>query len=369
VRIVLVDPRGDSRPYDHGLGAALAARGHDVRLVTCRFRHGSLPAAPGVAVQERFYRLGDRLPGPLRRLGRGCEHVADLIALLPLIRSADVAHVMWLPLGPADRAFWRVARMLTRTQLVHTAHNAIVKDGVGSADQVRADCAPFARIVVHSHAGEAALVRLGVPMQKITRIPHAALTGYADVVAVPPDLPDGVPVALFAGLIRPYKGLSDLLDAWPSVRRRVPGAVLHVLGRSLGSDADAERAATTEGVVADLRYAEPGEWAGAMRRADVVVLPYRSIDQSGVLATAIALGRPVIATDVGGFGETLADTGAGLLVPPRDPAVLGATIAALLLDADLRARLAAAAAAAARGELSWDRSAERHEVVYARTAA
>jgi glycosyltransferase involved in cell wall biosynthesis len=101
----------------------------------------------------------------------------------------------------------------------------------------------------------------------------------------------------------------------------------------------------------------------------VVVLPYRSIDQSGVLATAIALGRPVIATDVGGFGETLADTGAGLLVPPRDPAVLGATIAALLLDADLRARLAAAAAAAARGELSWDRSAERHEVVYAPTAA
>ena len=85
-----------------------------------------------------------------------------------------------------------------------------------------------------------------------------------------------------------------------------------------------------------------------MLRADVVVLPYRSIDQSGVLATAIALGRPVIATDVGGFGETLADTDAGLLVPPRDPAVLAATISALLLDAGLRATLGAAAAG--RGE-------------------
>jgi glycosyltransferase involved in cell wall biosynthesis len=369
VRIVLVDPRGDSRPYDHGLGAALAERGHEVTLATCRFRHGALPPAPGLRVRERFYRFADRLPGRLRRPGRGCEHVADLIALLPLLRRADVVHVMWLPLGPADRAFWRGARRLLRAQLVYTAHNAVAKEGVGSPAQIRADCAPFDRIVVHSHAGQTALERLGIEADRIVRIPHAALTGYGDVDAVPPPLPDDAPVALFAGLIRPYKGLGDLLDAWPAVRARVPGAILHVLGRSLGGDADAARATRTEGVVAELRYAAPGEWAGAMRRADVVVLPYRSIDQSGVLASAIALGRPVVATDVGGFGETLADTDAGLLVPPRDPAALTAAIVALLGDEALRARLAAAAATAAAGELSWERAAERHEAAYGRAAA
>ncbi len=364
MRIVLVDPRGDSRPYDHGLAAALAARGHEVVLATCRFRHGALPPAPGVDIRERFYRLADRLPGRARRTGRGAEHVADLIALLPLLRRADVVHVMWLPLGPADRAFWRAARRLLRARLVYTAHNAIAKDGVGSTAQIRADCAPFHRIVVHSHAGQTALERLGVAPERIARIPHAALTGYGDVEAVPPLLPEDVPVALFAGLIRPYKGLGDLLDAWPAVRARVPGAILHVLGRSLGGDADAARASAAEGVVAELRYAAPGEWAGAMRRADVVVLPYRSVDQSGVMASAIALGRPVVATDVGGFGETLADTDAGLLVPPRDPAALTAAIVALLGDDALRTRLAAAAAGAAAGELSWDRSAERHEALY-----
>ena len=91
-------------------------------------------------------------------------------------------------------------------------------------------------------------MRLGVPVKRITRIPHAALAGYADVEPVPPAVPDGVPVALFAGLIRPYKGLADLLDAWPAVRQRVPGAILHVLGRSLGGDDDAARAAASEGV-------------------------------------------------------------------------------------------------------------------------
>ena len=88
-----------------------------------------------------------------------------------------------------------------------------------------------------------------------------------------------------------------------------------------------------------------------------------------VLIEALSHGRPVIATDVGGFGETLADTDAGLLVPPRDPVVLAATIAALLLDDELRAGLAANAATAAAGELSWDRSAERHEVVYTQVTA
>jgi glycosyltransferase involved in cell wall biosynthesis len=368
VRIVLVDPRGDSRPYDHGLGAALAARGHEVTLATCRFRHGSLPPAPGVSVRECFYRLADRLPGRLRRAGRGGEHVADLTALLPVLRRADVVHVMWLPLGRADRIFWRGARRMLRARLVYTAHNAVAKEGVGGPAQIRADCEPFDRIVVHSHAGQTALERLGIEPERIARIPHAALTGYGDVVPVPPPLPDDAPVALFAGLIRPYKGLGDLLDAWPAVRARVPGAILHVLGRSLGGDADAARAVAMEGVVAELRYAAPGEWAGAMRRADVVVLPYRSIDQSGVLASAIALGRPVIATDVGGFGETLAATDAGLLVPPRDPAALTAAIVALLGDELLRARLAAGARQAAAGELSWERAAERHEAVYGRVA-
>src|SRR4029077_5420373 len=106
------------------------------------------------------------------------ETAAAWWALLRWLRIADVVHVMWLPLGPADRAFWRTARRLLRGRLVYTAHNAIAKDGVGSTAQICADWAPFDRIVVHSHAGQAALERLGVEPDRIARIPHAALTGY-----------------------------------------------------------------------------------------------------------------------------------------------------------------------------------------------
>jgi glycosyltransferase involved in cell wall biosynthesis len=369
VRVVIVDPRGDSRPYDHGLGAALVQRGHAVVLATSRFHHGDLPPAPGVRVQERFYVVADRLPRPLRRFARGVEHPVDLLLLVLslAIRRPDAIHVQWLPLGRLDRLAWRLARRVVRRPLVYTAHNAAPKHGVGSAAQVRADCGPFDRVIVHSAFGQASLETLGVPTDRVRRVIHGALDGYARLEAVlPARVPKGVPVAAFVGLIRPYKGLDLLLAAWPAVREQVPEAVLLVHGRSLGGDADAARALAMadQGVVAEIRYASAGEFAGDLRRADVVVLPYRSIDQSGVLFTALALGRPVIATDVGGLGEVLGPTGAGVLVPPADPATLAAALAALLLDPARRAAMGEAARAAAAGEWSWGRAAAATEAIY-----
>ena len=97
------------------------------------------------------------------------------------------------------------------------------------------------------------------------------------------------------------------------------------------------------------RFVTDAELAGVLRRADLVTLPYREIDQSGVLYAALGLGRPLLLSDVGGFGEVAA-TGAAELVAPGDPAALHAALAALLADPDRRATLALAAthAAAAR---------------------
>ena len=373
VRLVIVDPRSDSRPYDHGLGAALAARGHDVELAACRFHHGDLPPAPGVRVRECFYRLADRLPSRFRRLGRGAEHLFDLAVLILrfVIDRPDAIHVQWLPLGAVDRFAWRIAGRLVRRPIVYTAHNAIPKLGVGSAGQVVADCAPFDAVVVHSAAGAASLRDLGVPDRRIVRVPHGALDGYADVRAIAPQrIPAGAPVAAFAGLIRPYKGLGDLLAVWPTVRRAVPDAVLAVSGRPLGADADAAQAMALDragaGVVADIRYIPAGEFAGLLRRADLVVLPYRSIDQSGVLFSAIALGRPLVVTDVGGLGEVIVATGAGIVVAPGDGDALADAIIRLLCDGELREAMGAAGLAAATGAYSWAVAAERSEALYGR---
>ncbi len=105
------------------------------------------------------------------------------------------------------------------------------------------------------------------------------------------------------------------------------------------------------------RFVSDLELAAVFRRADLVVLPYRESEQSGVLATALAFGKPILATEVGGFAE-LGD--ALHLVPPSDPAALQAGLTDLLTNEQARSKLGAAAGELANGTLSWARIAARH---------
>ena len=99
------------------------------------------------------------------------------------------------------------------------------------------------------------------------------------------------------------------------------------------------------------------------RRADIVVLPYREIDQSGVAYTALAFGRPLVVTRVGGLGE-LADHGCALAVPAGDPEALATTIQRVVNDPEERRRLADASAEAAASSFSWDSIAQRTLALY-----
>jgi glycosyltransferase involved in cell wall biosynthesis len=118
------------------------------------------------------------------------------------------------------------------------------------------------------------------------------------------------------------------------------------------------------------RFVSDPELAACFRSADIVVLPYlgtERFDFSGVLATALAFGKPIVLTDVGGFAE-VARAGAARLVPPGDAGALAETLEALLGDEGERRRLAEAARAAAHGTYSWDRAAQLTLSLYAELA-
>ena len=99
-------------------------------------------------------------------------------------------------------------------------------------------------------------------------------------------------MVLFFGLLRPYKGLDVLLEAW----RAVHGAELWIVGRSL-IDVEPLRAQAPPGVRFVTRFVADAEVPAFFRRADVgraPVLADRALDQSGVLATALAFGKPTV---------------------------------------------------------------------------
>jgi glycosyltransferase involved in cell wall biosynthesis len=169
-------------------------------------------------------------------------------------------------------------------------------------------------------------------------------------------------VVLCFGLLRPYKGIDVLLQAW---RGLASGGELWIVGRPR-MEIDRLRELAPPGVRWVPRFISDEELVSCFRRADVIVLPYlrtERFDFSGVLATALAFGKAIVLSDVGGFSE-VAQAGAARLVAPGNPEVLAAALGPLLSDPEERDRLARGARAAAAGPYSWARAAELTLALY-----
>lgn len=162
-------------------------------------------------------------------------------------------------------------------------------------------------------------------------------------------------VALFWGLVRPYKGVDVLVEAAALLGEATDWRIV-VAGEAWGGlDRELERRAADLGLGDRVRFrfgwVDEGEVAELLAAADVVVLPYRSGSQSAVAPIALAHGLPVVSTTVGGLSEVVEDGVSGLLVPPGSPEALAGALQRL--DRSSLARLSAGALAAARG-LTWD---------------
>ncbi|MFJ4271718.1 glycosyltransferase [Streptomyces coelicoflavus] len=144
-----------------------------------------------------------------------------------------------------------------------------------------------------------------------------------------------VPLAVCVGRLCRQKGQDLLLSAWETVRLRVPGARLVLVGD--GPDRARLAARAPASVVFAGTVADATAW---YRAADLVVLPSRWEGMALAPLEAMACGRPVVVTDVDGAREGLPPALVPhCLVPPADPAALAGAVAALLLDAPLRASL------------------------------
>ena len=132
------------------------------------------------------------------------------------------------------------------------------------------------------------------------------------------------PVVLCFGLLRPYKGIEILLEAF----RQIEGAELWIVGnpRMDVEPLRALAAAARRPVRFLTRFVEDAEIPAIFRRADLVALPYLDAEHSGVLYTGLAFGKPLVLSAVGGFPE-VAETGAARLVAPGDTAALAAALA------------------------------------------
>lgn len=234
-----------------------------------------------------------------------------------------------------------------RTLLARTAHRA--EAVVCSSDHVAAD-------LPRLFAGRATTISPGVDLARFTERP----------------LP-GHPRILFAGSLARtagYKGLPDLLRAVARLVPAVPDVTLDVAGSGLGA---AGHRALADGLGIGRRVTFLGQLdapglAAAYQRARVLALPTYDDSFPTVLVEAMACGRPVVTTPVGGIPSLVADGGNGLLVRPGDGGALAAALRSVLVDDALARRLGSAGRARVARELSWERQSDRTAEVFGRAA-
>ncbi|MEA2348803.1 MAG: hypothetical protein QOG62_2590 [Thermoleophilaceae bacterium] len=220
--------------------------------------------------------------------------------------------------------------------------------------------------VVHSEFDRdllAAHYRLGARPTTIVR--HGPYDHYGSKPVPAPrpvlrEAPEGVCNLLFFGVIRPFKGLEDLVDAFDLLSpEEVQGFWLTVVGETWeGWTLPAQKIAASryrDRITFVNRYVHDTELDGHLGGADAVVLPYHRSSISGPLHVAISYGLPVVMTSVGGNAEAAASYEGLRLIPPNDPAAIAAAIREL--PALMGRRF--------RNPYSWDATAEAYRRVVA----
>ena len=346
MRVVVADPPAYTPPYDRSLASALARAGADVELVTSRFRFGAVAEPVGYEASEWFYPLSSRMGGTRLRLAmKALEHPFGMARFA--LASPDVLHVQWLGAPELDRWLFR-----PRSPAVLTAHDVIPRRTLSKTAMWRKLFDRFERVVVHSERGRRQLVDFGLPGEKIRVIPHPVFRSEVD-------RRDDGRTALCLGLIRPYKGTEDAVEAVLGV----DDARLLVVG---DPRVPLDGLMETAGERAEWRlgYHPDAELRRALSEATVGLFPYREeIDVSGALLQVLGAGVPAIVYDIGGLGEVVGRFGAGTVVPAGDAEAMSAALRRLIEDGDALAA-ARRGAERVRDELTWDASAAAHLDLY-----
>jgi len=201
----------------------------------------------------------------------------------------------------------------------------------------------------------------GIPGERIKTIRYGVLDLYHrwedESVSQEPNC------ILSFGRISPYKGLEYLAEAWRIIRNENPSARLIVAG-------DGEFYFDISSLRSDPRvelynqHVENAELVRLIQRASVVVLPYVEATQSGVIMTAYAFNKPVVATRVGALPEVVEDGITGLLVPPRDSVALANAVLDILSHPVKQEGLAQAIGRKTSVELAWRAIARQTIEVY-----
>lgn len=358
--------------YTAYLSKALLAAGVDVTVGSITYYlDPKCFSSRGIKVDPGLMDVVGRFPLPRvpRRVLKLAEALVNLTALSVrfLFSRPDAIHVQYLPMLkwrlPLD--FWFLEFCRKRgSKIVLTVHDLLPHD-TGETYKRTFDALyrMVDGIICHSDHIKARLAaEFGVPADRVSVIPHGPF--FYDLPATGSEetlrrfeVEPGQMLVLWQGIIFPYKGIDLLLRAWRRVEASGSTACLVIAGTGspelLEQIQEQVRELCLRHVRLHFRFISTEELVALYRSADVVTYPYRAITTSGALATGLALGKAIVASDLPVFRELLTNGESALLVDPQDADALAGALLRLTQDAALRERLSGSVREMNFGNQSW----------------
>jgi len=347
--------------YAHCLCSALQNAGEPVRLLT-HARNYALESLPKSYEVVKIFQ-GDGFFSDWKRLYAAWKKQPNEIIHFQSLLSTRRDWLM----------FWFARHFSPRTKLILTSHNVLPHEVLpGEKKAYRLLYKTVAGLIVHSEASRNALRSLMGPNFKtpVTVIPHGhygelvkseGLTRTAALKVL--DLSDMCYIVFF-GAIRPYKGVDILLRAIAGLSEWPHDLKVLIAGHLMAGVTEEElyrlrdELGIHERVILKLEYLPESLIPAIFAIADMIVLPYRKIDQSGVLMTALAAGRPVLCTPVGGFPEVV-NSDIGFLAEDSSVSSLTETLAQAIRQRQSWADMGAEALRKAGLHYSWNNIAKK----------
>jgi glycosyltransferase involved in cell wall biosynthesis len=342
VEVLATGSSGGAQEHVYNLVSRIDTARYDVTVL-------ALSAGPGVRKLERH-----GIPVCVIEGGDGAEGatgdaaaVEAVAAHLAAVRADVVHNHMYRAEIVGTRAAWRVAEAgLRRPMVVGTVHSSRIRSNE-DRELLRALTPRMDHLVAVSQANVRKIESEGRSGPPVTLIYNGVDLDRYDhqepccTLREEYGLPENGPIVGVVARLEPEKGHPTLLEAWPTVLAAQPEATLLVIGEGSRREELAAQAASL-GLGSRVVFTGRRDDVPAVTAAlDVAVLPsYREAQGLSILE-AMALSRPVVATNVGGIPEMIEDGVTGLLVPPHDAPALGAAILRLLDDhplADMLAR-------------------------------
>lgn len=308
-KILIIDFNGSSPTYTYYFSSALAKSGIELKILG-------------------HENLNDLSIHPVRmdyigaQTGRKyLDYILNWILLLLWAKKYDVIHIQWLPLLQKSGLELLLVSFLKKRNrsLFYTVHNTYPHNakGVGVIKRFDRLYNIFDNLVVHTDKTASRFSSI-YPNKRIVKINHGLFySGFAK------EVPSDSKLMVMLGMIYPYKGFEDAIQIMHKIRAGGLDFKLHIEGagskkyieelRGLVAKLDLNDSVTIqEGYVHIERLIE------LYNRAFVTLMPYKRIEQSGVVFTSLGLKVPVVSYGVGGIREVIKDRVNGCIVPPDD---------------------------------------------------